>query len=412
VHTTNQTVPTTHDTPPRLPCLPSHPLPQILVGGENVYCSEVEAALQRHPSVAQAAVFGIPNAILGELVAAAVVPRPGAGGGGDAAGLPAALVEWCRGRLAGYKVPSRVVLLDAFPTTGSGKVLKRALREMVAAGGPPAAKATPAAAPAASASPPPPPRAAAPPPSPPPPAAPAAATQLPLAASAAASAARGGAGLGAVARRAGGAGWAPVELAARATAALGACATIARVGDARLDAGACYALPLALGAGAAASAPTPGQVAAALATGARCLVLLAPDAPDAAERAALAAAAARFPGARVAVAVVDARAAASPRALLRALYAARPQGAGPFAGALVPRLAAATMAPAPQRLGVPGVAPADTARAAAHVLGRWAALAELQEGPVTQTLEAGGCYVLVLADDAPVEEQVCGGPGM
>ena len=52
------------------------PVLQVLCGGENVYCSEVEAALAAHPAVLQAAVFGLPNALLGELVAAAVVLKP------------------------------------------------------------------------------------------------------------------------------------------------------------------------------------------------------------------------------------------------------------------------------------------------------------------------------------------------
>jgi hypothetical protein len=76
---------------------------QILCGGENVYSTEVEAVLAAHPAVAQAAVFGIPNVVLGELVAAAVVLKPGQAGtsGGQ-------LMAWCRERLAHYKVPSQV----------------------------------------------------------------------------------------------------------------------------------------------------------------------------------------------------------------------------------------------------------------------------------------------------------------
>jgi hypothetical protein len=107
----------------------------------------VEAVLQQHPTVAQAAAFAAPSALLREVVAAAVVLRPHAlavpaadGTGGPAAAAagalapaaaPATLVEWCRARLAHYKVPSQVHVLEAMPTTGSGKVLKRQLRTML-----------------------------------------------------------------------------------------------------------------------------------------------------------------------------------------------------------------------------------------------------------------------------------------
>jgi hypothetical protein len=112
-------------------------------------------------------------------------------------------------------------------------------------------------------------------------------------------------------------------------------------------------------------------VAAALATGASSLVLLAGAAPGAELRAALAA---RFPSARLAAAVVDASTLASPRALLRALYSSRPPGAGPILGAVAPpRLvgAEATAAPlaaaapaAPQPAQLPGVAPSPAPAAA------------------------------------------------
>jgi hypothetical protein len=120
-----------------------------------VYCSEVEAVLHAHPHVAQAAAFGVPHPLLGELVAAACVLRPGAS---PAAGAAAELVGWCRERLAHYKVPARVHLLEQMPATGSGKVLKTALREMFGAaagaaggGGAAAAAAASVCGPAASA---------------------------------------------------------------------------------------------------------------------------------------------------------------------------------------------------------------------------------------------------------------------
>jgi acyl carrier protein len=126
----------------------------ILCGGENVYSTEVEAVLIAHPAVAQAAVFGVPNAVLGELVAAAVVLRPDAAAAAAAPGGSGVVVgeitEWCRGRLAYYKVPSAIHVVDAMPVTGSGKILKTELRQRFTAA-PHAAPAVAAAAAAAAA---------------------------------------------------------------------------------------------------------------------------------------------------------------------------------------------------------------------------------------------------------------------
>ena len=95
----------------------------VLRGGENVYCSEVEAAIYEHPAIAEAAVFGIPDARLGESVAAAIVLRPGAAL--SQAELSAFLAE----RIAAYKVPSTVWFRsDPLPVNANGKFLKRELR--------------------------------------------------------------------------------------------------------------------------------------------------------------------------------------------------------------------------------------------------------------------------------------------
>ncbi|MEM6707876.1 MAG: AMP-binding protein [Pseudomonadota bacterium] len=96
----------------------------IVSGGENVYSTEVEEALYRHPGVLEAAVFGVPDETWGEAVHAVVVPR-------DAERVPPAdeLIAFCRERIAGYKVPKAVTLRDtALPKSGPGKVLKRELR--------------------------------------------------------------------------------------------------------------------------------------------------------------------------------------------------------------------------------------------------------------------------------------------
>jgi acyl-CoA synthetase (AMP-forming)/AMP-acid ligase II len=94
----------------------------IIRGGENVYPVEIESVLAEHPSVAQAAVVGVPDEHWGEVVRAFVTPA--AGHRPDAAELTA----HCGARLARYKVPRDFVVLDAMPVNASGKILKRELR--------------------------------------------------------------------------------------------------------------------------------------------------------------------------------------------------------------------------------------------------------------------------------------------
>ena len=97
-------------------------------GGFNVYPAEVEAVLRLHPSVDQVAVVGVPDRRMGEVGLALVVAGTDAG-----EGLDAELVAWSRQRLANYKVPERVLLVDSLPANASGKVLKRELREQYGA---------------------------------------------------------------------------------------------------------------------------------------------------------------------------------------------------------------------------------------------------------------------------------------
>ena len=94
----------------------------IVTGGSNVYAREVEDVLHRLPQVAEAAVVGLPDRIWGEAVTAVVVP---AGDDRD----EAAVIAGCRNWLAGYRVPKRVVWVDALPRNPYGKVLKRELRD-------------------------------------------------------------------------------------------------------------------------------------------------------------------------------------------------------------------------------------------------------------------------------------------
>jgi long-chain acyl-CoA synthetase len=96
----------------------------IVTGGENVYSGEVEAVLYEHPAVLEAAVFGIPDTGWGELVVACVVRKPGTMVTGDD------LINHCRRHLANYKIPRRFEFAEAaLPKSGSGKILKRILRE-------------------------------------------------------------------------------------------------------------------------------------------------------------------------------------------------------------------------------------------------------------------------------------------
>ncbi|HYC00812.1 MAG TPA: long-chain-fatty-acid--CoA ligase [Candidatus Limnocylindrales bacterium] len=100
----------------------------IVSGGENVYPREVENVLFEHPAVADAAVLGVPDQKWGEAVKAVVVLRSGATATAEE------LVEFCRGRLAGYKRPRSVDFVETLPRNPSGKVLKRELREKYWAG--------------------------------------------------------------------------------------------------------------------------------------------------------------------------------------------------------------------------------------------------------------------------------------
>jgi acyl-CoA synthetase (AMP-forming)/AMP-acid ligase II len=97
-------------------------------GGEKVYGLEVENVLYALPGVAEAAVFGIPHPIFGEVPAAAVVPMPGASLD------PEAIRESCRSRLADFKVPVEVRIVEQLPRNPGGKVLKQELKGIWAKG--------------------------------------------------------------------------------------------------------------------------------------------------------------------------------------------------------------------------------------------------------------------------------------
>jgi long-chain acyl-CoA synthetase len=102
----------------------------IISGGVNVYPAEVEAALLAHPAVGDVGVVGQPDDEWGEIVVAAVEPQMGVEPT-DTLGFE--LVEWCRGRIAHYKCPRRVIFVEALPRHDNGKLYKHQLREQLRA---------------------------------------------------------------------------------------------------------------------------------------------------------------------------------------------------------------------------------------------------------------------------------------
>ncbi|HQN53994.1 MAG TPA: fatty acid--CoA ligase [Novosphingobium sp.] len=100
----------------------------IISGGENVYPAEVESGIYGHPDVLEVAVIGVPDDTWGEAVKAVCVPKPGH------TIDPASLIAWARERLASFKVPKSVDVIEALPRNPSGKILRRQLREPYWAG--------------------------------------------------------------------------------------------------------------------------------------------------------------------------------------------------------------------------------------------------------------------------------------
>ncbi len=94
----------------------------FIVGGFNVYPAEVEQLIARHPAVSEAAVIGVPDDRLGEVCRAYVIPRRGAEVD------PTEIIEFCRERLANFKVPRTVTIVAQLPRNAGGKVLKYVLR--------------------------------------------------------------------------------------------------------------------------------------------------------------------------------------------------------------------------------------------------------------------------------------------
>jgi len=94
----------------------------IISGGENVYPAEVESAIYGHPSVLEVAVIGVPDDKWGEAVKAVCVPKPGTTIEADD------VIAWARERIAGFKVPKSIDIIEALPRNASGKILRKDLR--------------------------------------------------------------------------------------------------------------------------------------------------------------------------------------------------------------------------------------------------------------------------------------------
>jgi fatty-acyl-CoA synthase len=94
----------------------------IISGGENVYPAEVESGIYGHPDVLEVAVIGVPDDKWGEAVKAVCVPKPGH------TIDPASVISWARERLASFKTPKTIDVIEALPRNASGKILRRELR--------------------------------------------------------------------------------------------------------------------------------------------------------------------------------------------------------------------------------------------------------------------------------------------
>ena len=100
----------------------------IVSAGENIYSIEVESALMEHPEITDAAVIGIPDEKFGEAVKAFIVTK-------DGKELPQEdVIEFCKSKIASYKTPKTVDLIEIIPRNPSGKILKKVLREPFWAG--------------------------------------------------------------------------------------------------------------------------------------------------------------------------------------------------------------------------------------------------------------------------------------
>jgi long-chain acyl-CoA synthetase len=95
----------------------------IITGGENVYSTEVEEVLYRHPQVLECVVIGLPDKEWGERVVACIIPKAGAVIDKNE------LYQYMKARVSAFKVPKEFRIVDDFPRSPAGKILKRKLRQ-------------------------------------------------------------------------------------------------------------------------------------------------------------------------------------------------------------------------------------------------------------------------------------------
>ncbi len=95
----------------------------IISGGINIYPAEIEAVMIEHPQILEIAVIGVPDEKWGESVKAMVVLKEGA------KLTEQDIIEWCKGKMARYRVPRSVDFVTDFPRTAAGKVQKKVVRE-------------------------------------------------------------------------------------------------------------------------------------------------------------------------------------------------------------------------------------------------------------------------------------------
>jgi len=100
----------------------------IITGGENVFPIEIEEVLYQHPKVLGAVIIGVPDQIWGEALKAVVVLKPGV------EATPEELIQYCKTKLAVYKVPKSVDFVNALPMSSFGKILRREVRQKYWAG--------------------------------------------------------------------------------------------------------------------------------------------------------------------------------------------------------------------------------------------------------------------------------------
>jgi long-chain acyl-CoA synthetase len=97
----------------------------VNVSGFKVYPTEVENVIYQHPAVAEAAIYGVPDALKGEIVKANIVLKEGH------AITEEQIIEFCSRRIAAYKVPRVINFVDSIPKNPTGKVLKQVLRQQL-----------------------------------------------------------------------------------------------------------------------------------------------------------------------------------------------------------------------------------------------------------------------------------------